>query len=67
MEVDAEEIFKITATDVKVNHITTAEYLTIVKRRINIMLSKKSLIKNEFNKLSKFKDALERFFINLEL
>lgn len=60
----AEEIFKIAKLDVKVNHITTAEYPTRAKRPMNSRLSKKTLKDNNFKVLENFKDAIDRYIIN---
>lgn len=59
----AEEIFKITGIDVKVNHIKTAEYPTIAKRPLNSRLSKKSLINNNFKTLENWQRDLKKFLI----
>lgn len=58
----AEEIFKIAGMDVKVNHITTAEYPTRAQRPMNSRLSKKSLQINNFKYLKLWNDALRQFF-----
>lgn len=57
----AEEIFKIVGMDVKVNHITTAEYPTRAQRPMNSRLSKKSLQINNFKYLKLWNDALRQF------
>ena len=57
----AEEIFKITGMDIKVNHITTSEYPTRAKRPMNSRLSKKSLQINNFKYLKLWNDALRQF------
>lgn len=57
----AEEIFKIAGMDVKVNHITTAEYPTRAQRPMNSRLSKKSLQINNFKYLKLWNDALRQF------
>ena len=54
----AEEIFKIAGMNIKVNHITTAEYPTKAKRPMNSKLSKEDL---GFNILPRFENALKRF------
>lgn len=54
----AEKIFKIASMNVKVNHITTAEYPTKAKRPMNSKLSKEDL---GFNILPRFENALKRF------
>ncbi len=63
----AEEIFKIVDMDVKVNHITTAEYPTKAKRPINSRLSKRSLIINNFKKLPVWQSSLKKFIDKLNL
>ena len=57
----AEEIFKIAKLDVKVNHITTAEYQTRAKRPMNSRLSKNSLKVNDFRVLENWRNALNKY------
>lgn len=62
----AEEIFKTNNKSVKVNYVTTEEYLQITGtkqayRPKNSKLSKEKLEKNGFKKLPTWKDALNRF------
>lgn len=57
----AEEIFKISGMNVKINHITTAEYPTMAKRPLNSRLSKMKLEKNNFNILPDWRKALNDF------
>ncbi len=61
----AEEIFKQTNKQVKVNYVTTEEYLKMVpqqaKRPLNSRMSKESLVKVGFDNLPNWKDALSRF------
>ena len=61
----AEEIFRIKGLDVKINRVTTSEYLKLVPsqaiRPLNSRLSKKSLDEAGFNRLPTWKDALERY------
>ena len=56
----AEEIFKVAAMNVKVNHIATDEYPTKAKRPLNSRLSKEKLDKY-FYKLPFWEIALEKF------
>ena len=51
----AEEIFRIIDLNVKVKHITTAEYNTRAKRPLNSRLSKQNLIAKNFYLLPKWK------------
>ena len=61
----ANEIFKISKKNVKVNSITTKEYLELnpqqAKRPLNSRMSKKSLDEAGFNRLPDWKNALSRF------
>lgn len=61
----AEEIFKQANKNVKVNYVTTEEYLKMIpqqaKRPLNSRLSKKSLDEAGFNRLPDWKDALRRY------
>ncbi|MBO5542109.1 MAG: dTDP-4-dehydrorhamnose reductase [Acholeplasmatales bacterium] len=61
----AEEIFKQANKNVKVNYVTTEEYLKMVpqqaKRPLNSRMSKESLDKAGFKRLPDWKDALNRF------
>ncbi|MDE7095729.1 MAG: dTDP-4-dehydrorhamnose reductase [Anaeroplasmataceae bacterium] len=61
----AVEIFKQTNIDMKVNPVTTAEYIKLIpqqaKRPLNSRLSKKSLTNAGFKRLPDWKDALSRF------
>lgn len=57
----AEEIFKIAGMNVKVNHITTAEYPTRAKRPMNSRLSKSKLLINNFYILNKWQIAIDQF------
>jgi len=66
----AEEIFKEAKKQVKVNHVTTEEYLKMVpqqaKRPLNSRMSKDSLDKAGFKRLPNWKDALSRYLKELE-
>lgn len=57
----AEEIFKIAGMDVKVNHITTAEYPTRAKRPMNSRLSKVKLKNNRFKIFRIWQKATKEF------
>ena len=65
----AEEIFKQANKNVKVNHVTTEEYLKMVpqqaKRPLNSRMSKESLDKAGFKRLPDWKDALNRYLKEL--
>ena len=65
----AEEIFKQTNKNVKVNYVTTEEYLKLVpqqvKRPLNSRMSKKSLTDNGFNLLPNWKYVLSRYLKEL--
>jgi dTDP-4-dehydrorhamnose reductase len=62
----ATEIFKVANIEMKVNPVTTEEYTKLVpsqaKRPLNSRLSKKSLDEKGFDRLPDWKDALNRFF-----
>ena len=66
----AEEIFKQANKQVKVNYVTTEEYLKMVpqqaKRPLNSRMSKESLDKAEFKRLPDWKDALNRYLKEIE-
>ena len=66
----AEEIFKQANKNVKVNYVTTEEYLKMVpqqaKRPLNSRMSKESLDKAGFTRLPDWKDALSRYLKELE-
>lgn len=62
-----EEIFKIAGMDVKVNHITTAEYPTRAKRPLNSRLSKEKIINNKFIIIRAWEKALREFIEQQEL
>ena len=61
----AEEIFRQANKQVKVNYVTTEEYLKMVpqqaKRPLNSRMSKESLDKAGFKRLPDWKDALSRY------
>jgi len=61
----AEEIFKVAGMNVKVNHITTAEYPMKAKRPMNSRMSKEKLVECGFKKLPDWVDALERYVSEL--
>lgn len=64
----AEYIFEVAKKEVKVNYVTTEEYLRLVpnqaKRPLNSRMSKESLKKNGFILLPHWKDAVKRYIIN---
>ena len=66
----AREIFKQKGLNVKVNDVTTDEYLKLVpqqaKRPLNSRMSKDSLDKAGFKRLPDWKDALNRYLKELE-
>jgi len=66
----AEEIFKQKNLNVKVNYVTTEEYLKMVpqqaKRPLNSRMSKKSLDDAGFKRLPDWKDALKRYLKEIE-
>lgn len=66
----AEEIFKLVHKNVKVNYVTTEEYLKLVpqqaKRPLNSRMSKKSLDLNGFKRLPDWHDALKRYLKELK-
>ena len=66
----AREIFKQKGLNVKVNDVTTEEYLKMVpqqaKRPLNSRMSKESLDKAGFKRLPDWKDALSRYLKELE-
>ena len=63
------EIFKEAGKGVKVNPVSTEEYLKLVpnqaRRPLNSRLSKKSLDEAGFNRLPEWKDALKRYLKEL--
>ena len=63
----AEEIFKIAGIEVKVNHITIAEYPTRAKRPLNSRLSKEKIINNKFIIIRAWEKALREFIEQQEL
>lgn len=60
------EIFNKANIDMKVNPILTSEYPTKAKRPYNSRLSKVKLDENGFNRLPDWKDALDRYFRELQ-
>lgn len=57
----AEKIFEINKMKVKINHVSTQEYLRKAKRPKNSRLSKKKLRELGFEKLPSWKNAIERY------
>ncbi len=66
----AQEIFKQTNKNVKVNYITTKDYKELVPnqadRPLNSRMSKSSLDQNGFKRLPTWKDALKRYLKEME-
>ena len=62
----AEEIFRLTGKQVKVNHIPTSEYPTRAVRPLNSRMSKEKLEQAGFTKLPHWKDALQRYLKEIE-
>lgn len=62
----AQEIFKQAGLPVKVNFIKTSEYPTKAARPSNSKMSKKSLDENGFKRLPTWKNALERYLIEIK-
>ncbi len=64
----AEFIFKTASIEMKINHVTTAEYKKLVPnqadRPLNSRMSKKSLAEAGFNPLPSWQDATERYIHN---
>lgn len=63
----AQEIFHQSNKKVTVNAIPTSEYPTKADRPLNSRLSKEKLVKNGFNKLPHWKDALSTYLDVLEV
>ena len=66
----AEEIYKIAGMDTKVERVTTTEYekmagKTVAKRPFNSRLDKSKLVKNGFEPLPTWQDAVGRFIASL--
>lgn len=61
----AEEIFKISGMNVKVNYITTDDYPTKAKRPMNSRMSKEKLVDKGFKNLPSWMNALERYIREL--
>lgn len=66
----AKEIFKLANKNVKVNGVTTEEYMKLVpsqaSRPLNSRMSKKSLDDNNFVRLPSWQDALKRYLEELD-
>jgi dTDP-4-dehydrorhamnose reductase len=62
----AEEIFKQAGSDVKVRHLTTAEYPTKARRPFNSRLSKECLDKAGFKRLPDWRDALQIYLTEID-
>lgn len=63
----AKEIFRLTNISVKVNEVTTEQYVTKAKRPKNSRMSKKSLTDAGFSLLPTWQDALERYLKEIEV
>ena len=61
----AEEIFKAANMNVKINHISTAEYPTKAKRPLNSKMSKEKLVESGFSKLPDWRNAVSKYINNL--
>lgn len=59
-------IFRMTKCDVKVNPVTSEQYVTAAKRPKNSRLSKKALEENGLEKLPPWEDALRRYLNELK-
>lgn len=62
----AEEIFRQAGKDVKVKHMTTAEYPTKARRPLNSRLSKDCLDRAGFKRLPDWQDALKRYLTEID-
>ena len=63
----AEYVAAINKLDVKVNKISSMEYITKAERPLNSRLSKKSLTKNGFSLLPSWKSAVKRYSVEVEV
>lgn len=61
------EIFGLTGINIPVNPIKTSDYPTKAKRPKNSVMSKESLDQSGFKRLPSWKDALERYLIEIEV
>ena len=61
----AKEIFRLANISIKVNEVTTEQYVTKAKRPKNSRMSKKSLTDAGFSLLPTWQDALERYLTEL--
>lgn len=61
----AEEVFRLAGKDVKMKHVTTAEYLVKAKRPYNSRMSKNKLDEVGFMRLSDWHDASKRFLAEI--
>lgn len=57
----AEKVFEYKEIPIKLNPVTSEEYITPARRPKNSRLSKKSLIENGFSLLPRWEDAVERY------
>jgi dTDP-4-dehydrorhamnose reductase len=63
----AKEIFELSNIQIELKPIATSEYPTKARRPMNSLLSKDSLVKNEFNLLPTWQDALNRYLKEIEV
>jgi dTDP-4-dehydrorhamnose reductase len=63
----AKKIFELSNIKVELKQISTSEYPTKAKRPMNSLLSKDSLIKNKFDLLPTWQDALKRYLKEIEV
>ena len=63
----AKVIFSKTGIDMKVNPVSTAEYITKAKRPLNSRMSKANLDKIGLNRLPDWEDALDRYLEEIKL
>jgi len=62
----AKKIFEYSSINVRINPIKSEQYITKAQRPKNSRLSKESLLKNKFNLLPSWQNALKRYLIEIE-